>query len=291
MIVADVLVVGGGIVGAAVASACAKRGLRVALCERGALASGASSLDLALLSGALAPPELRATAERSVQEYGELHRFTGGAFFLDPSVLDEGGPRRIDARAAAAALVDEARSYRAHVQTCCEVKRLLVRAGVVGGAITDAGEIRAETTVVAAGAGSWRVCRDLPVHVPVRSAPTDILVTEPAPFRLERPVIAGSAWIAQDVAGRLVAAGPDTAAGAFPELADLPVLERRSLAAPVTPDGLPLHGPLPGVGGLVLACGHGHYGISCAPGVGAAIAEGVATGAWDATLGPTRLVA
>jgi glycine/D-amino acid oxidase-like deaminating enzyme len=74
-----------------------------------------------------------------------------------------------------------------------------------------------------------------------------------------------------------------------PALADVEVVETRSCARPTTPDGLPLHGPVPGVERLVLACGHGPQGITWGPGAGEAIAEGIATGTWDDALLPARL--
>ncbi len=266
----DVLVVGGGIVGASVAVHCARRGMAVCLCERGPLAAGASGLELALLPAAI-----------DAREYLELHHFTGGSFFLDRSPPDDWPARRIDARAAVAALVAEARLYQAEIRTFCEVKTLLVRGSRARGVLTDTGEILAPTTVVAAGAESWRVCRALDRHVPVRREPVDLLVTEPAPFVLERPIVAGPAWIAQDAAGRLVAADPDLAATALPDLTGLTVLERRTLHVPAAVDGIPLQGPFPGIEGLVVACGHGLEGIARAPATGAAIAAGIADGLWE----------
>jgi glycine/D-amino acid oxidase-like deaminating enzyme len=73
-----------------------------------------------------------------------------------------------------------------------------------------------------------------------------------------------------------------------PPLAQLEIAETRSCARPATPDGLPLHGPVPGVDGLVLATGHGGQGISWGLGAGEAIAEGIVTGRWDAALAPER---
>jgi glycine/D-amino acid oxidase-like deaminating enzyme len=43
------------------------------------------------------------------------------------------------------------------------------------------------------------------------------------------------------------------------------VLERRVCARPVSPDGAPLLGPVPGVEGLHVATGHGPWGISLGP--------------------------
>ncbi len=161
----DVLVVGGGIVGAAVAAGCASRGMSVTLVERGLIAGGASSLGLALL-GRPVPAGLEGLAATGADGYRALHRFTGGAFLYDVTA-SASGLRRIDPRAAAAALLEEARGHRATVHTGCDVKRLLRQWGRVVGAATDAGELRASTTVVAAGAGSWGVCRELAFHAPV----------------------------------------------------------------------------------------------------------------------------
>ena len=172
----DVLVVGGGIVGVSVAVHCARRGMAVCLVESGPIAGEASSLELALLP---------ASADASA--YLELHHFSGGSFLLDRSLPEGWSARRIDARGAASALVQEARAYRVELRTSCEAKSLAVRRGIVRGVLTDDGELRAGTTVVAAGAASWRVCRSLGRHVPVRAEPVELLVTEPAPFELRAP--------------------------------------------------------------------------------------------------------
>lgn len=63
---------------------------------------------------------------------------------------------------------------------------------------------------------------------------------------------------------------------------------------PLSPDGVPLIGPVPGVQGLYVATGHSCWGILNAPATGAALAELIATG--DCTLldlssfDPARLV-
>lgn len=281
----DVLVVGGGIVGAAVAAGCASRGMSVTLVERGLIAGGASSLGLALL-GRPVPAGLEGLAATGADGYRALHRFTGGAFLYDVTA-SASGLRRIDPRAAAAALLEEARGHRATVHTGCDVKRLLRQWGRVVGAATDAGELRASTTVVAAGAGSWGVCRELAFHAPVRGVPGEVVVTSPLDRELE-PVAVAGAWVAQDAGQRLWIARPDEAVSLLPEELACDELERRALAAPMTPDGLPLHGPVPELDGLVLACGHGDHGIALAPGVGAAIAAGIESGSWHTALSPVR---
>jgi D-hydroxyproline dehydrogenase subunit beta len=245
------------------------------------------------------------------------------------------GVRRLDPAAAVATLAGEARRLGAEIRTGCEVKELMIRAGRVSGALTDAGELRAGNVVVAAGPWSARVCRSLAFDVPVRGVGGWIAITRPAPFRLRhviqesrelwnemlqalrwtvRDAAAGilpprhhAALLQQDRTGRVVigsslAVAPgDHAQGdevlreicaravrLVPELAGLEIAETRTCKRPASPDGLPLHGPVPGVDGLVLASGHGPRGITWGPAAGEAIAAGIATAAWDAAFLPER---
>ncbi len=72
----------------------------------------------------------------------------------------------------------------------------------------------------------------------------------------------------------------------LPQLAAVPVAETRTCVRPVSTDGLPLLGPLDGVDGLVLAGGHGGFGLSLGPGSGEAVAQGILDGVWDPALLP-----
>ena len=86
------------------------------------------------------------------------------------------------------------------------------------------------------------------------------------------PPVHHAVLLQQDAAGRMVlgsslmsatgdrdegeealAATATRAVRLVPALADVEVVETRSCARPTTPDGLPLHGPVPGVERLVLA--------------------------------------
>ncbi len=64
-----------------------------------------------------------------------------------------------------------------------------------------------------------------------------------------------------------------------PVLADAPVRARQACYRPVTHDGLPLIGPVPGVAGAYLATGHSVWGILNAPATGEAMAELILDGA------------
>ena len=76
-----------------------------------------------------------------------------------------------------------------------------------------------------------------------------------------------------------------------PALADLEIAETRSCQRPMTADGLPLHGPVPGAEGLYLCCGHNAQGITWGPGATAAVADSLISGEWDAALLPERFAA
>jgi len=62
-------------------------------------------------------------------------------------------------------------------------------------------------------------------------------------------------------------------------LADARIVRRQACYRPVTDDGLPLIGRVPGLRGAYVATGHGPWGILNAPATGLALAELVADGA------------
>ena len=53
------------------------------------------------------------------------------------------------------------------------------------------------------------------------------------------------------------------------------VVSVRACARPLSADGRPLLGPLPGVDGLFVAAGHGPWGISLGPGSARLVADAV----------------
>ena len=130
---------------------------------------------------------------------------------------------------------------------------------------------------------------------------------EVADGNVAAPIVA--AQMRQDAAGRLVlgasfapAIGDADDDGAqavalicrraielIPRIGEVPIADTRTCVRPVSVDGLPLHGPVDGIGGLVLACGHRSHGMTWGPGSGEAVARGVLEGEWDPTLSPARL--
>jgi len=80
-----------------------------------------------------------------------------------------------------------------------------------------------------------------------------------------------------------------------PDLARAPVLASQACYRPVTADGLPLIGAIPGACGAYIATGHSVWGILNAPATGEAIAELILDGAVTtvdlAPFNPARLAA
>ncbi len=64
-----------------------------------------------------------------------------------------------------------------------------------------------------------------------------------------------------------------------PTLRDAKILARQACYRPVTEDGLPLIGAVPGVAGAYVATGHSVWGILNAPATGEAMAELIVDGA------------
>jgi glycine/D-amino acid oxidase-like deaminating enzyme len=93
----------------------------------------------------------------------------------------------------------------------------------------------------------------------------------------ERPVPLDPARVAPDPGAieRLEAIG----AALSPVLAKAPILARQACYRPVTEDGMPLIGRVPGVAGAYVATGHSVWGILNAPATGEAMAELIVDGA------------
>jgi glycine/D-amino acid oxidase-like deaminating enzyme len=62
-------------------------------------------------------------------------------------------------------------------------------------------------------------------------------------------------------------------------LAAAPIVRRQACYRPVTDDGLPLIGRVPGMAGAYVATGHGPWGILNGPATGLALAELIVDGA------------
>jgi glycine/D-amino acid oxidase-like deaminating enzyme len=339
-----VIVCGAGVVGASVAYFLARRGVRVTVVERAAVACAASGksggfLALDWCDGSPLGPLARA----SFALHADLARELGtdyGYRRVDTFMLAarERGPRPrehqvapppwLDAEAAVTAALGSvettaqlhpARFTAALMDTAVARGARLVR-GVVEGVLRDGGAARGaivdgaplEGDAVVLAMGPWTgqaaaglhlpriyglkghsvtlAAGDVPAHAlfvdyrladgrrlepeifprpdgevyvcgmadptPLPESPEDVLVSTEA--------CAGLARAAGRVSTRLAAA---------------PVVRSQACYRPVTDDGLPLIGPVPGAAGAFVATGHGPWGMLNAPATGQALAELIVEGA------------
>ena len=209
---ADVLVVGAGIVGASVAYAAARRGARVTLVERSAPGSGVTRDSFAWIGASGVPDgpvaDLRRSATREYRRLeGELPgvrvRWTGSLSWggpwtppgedqrevgaaevaaLEPQLREP--PRRalhlpgdgaVDPVAVTDALVAGAQELGAELRVGTVVRALRLADGRVTGVETSTGPLDASAVVLAAGVGVPALCAPLGVHVPVAPSPAVLL--------------------------------------------------------------------------------------------------------------------
>jgi len=174
---------------------------------------------------------------------------------------------------------------------------------------TTHGPIAAETVIVCAGAWTPRVVRlaDPTVRIPIEAGKGYSLdfIPPPRPVRVpihlhearvvvtplnDRVRLAGTMELSginhRLVPGRIAAIAR---AGAR-SLRDWPADASTAVAwtgmRPITPDGLPVIGPLPGWTNLVVASGHAMLGLTLGPATGEAVADLVATGRRSEVLRP-----
>jgi D-amino-acid dehydrogenase len=180
--------------------------------------------------------------------------------------------------------------------------------------IANGERIAAETVVVAAGAWTPRVLAPLRVSVPIEAGKgysIDLTPPPPLPERVRRPLylhetrvaitpldgmirLAGTmefSGLNHDMREERVAAVARSAGWAirgWPERTPLagPGVRVWTGPRPMTPDGLPVIGWLPGYHNLAVASGHAMLGVTLAPATGDAMAELITTGRAPEVIAP-----
>lgn len=228
---ADVVVVGGGIVGTSTALELAERGLSVALCEKGVVAGEQSSRNWGWVRLSRRDPreiDLMAAsirlweglAERIgtdvgyrqcgivVPFYSKAFRAQNEAWLdyikdtqhrvgpIDTAEVRERLPDmnldfdgalysptdgRAEPQKAAPAIARAAKAKGATILTGCAVRRIETSGGAVTGVETERGFIAADAVVVAGGAWSRLLLRDVGVTLPQLKVLNSVLRTEPVP--------------------------------------------------------------------------------------------------------------
>jgi glycine oxidase len=200
-------------------------------------------------------------------------------YVVDNRVLGEALPASVQARGGT-------------VQEGVEVRELLVEKDAVQGVRTSEGEeVRAGAVVVAAGAWSG-LLGGLEYPFPVRPVAGQMLALRPRELPSRRVLESESVYLVPREDGRVLVGSTveevgfrtgvtadgirgllGAAVDLVPTLADALIAELWSGLRPATPDGMPLLGPHPAVGGLHFATGHFRNGILLTP----ATARGMAS--------------
>jgi glycine/D-amino acid oxidase-like deaminating enzyme len=339
-----VIVCGAGVVGASVAYFLARRGVRVTVVERSAVACAASGksggfLALDWCDGSPLGPLARASfalharlARELGADYGYRRMDTfmlaareegarpGGHRVAPPAWVDGAGAvidalgsvettAQVDPAAFTGAMVRAAEARGATVQLGV-VEGVLRREGAARGVVVGGTALEADAVVLAMGPWTGRLAVDLPlprvhglkghsVTLAVDGVPAHALfvdyrladgrriepeifprpggevyvcgMADPAPLPDSPEAVAVS-----DAACAVLA----RAAGRVStRLAGARITRRQACYRPVTDDGLPLIGPVPGVAGAFIATGHGPWGMLNAPATGQALAELITEGA------------
>jgi len=231
---------------------------------------------------------------------------------VDRAVL-VGDAARVDGRRFAGALRAAARDAGLELRRE-SVTGIRVENGRVRGVHTAAGGRRASAIVVAGGAWSPAFAGDLGIDVPVEPQRGQISHVDAGAAGFDRPVadwpiltVLGHQYMVPWPDGRVACgATRETGSGyaphvtlgglrevasealaAAPGLADARHVETRAGLRPVSADGLPLLGPVPGVEGAYLATGHGATGLQLGPYTGRLVADLVRGAPPGPDAGPT----
>jgi glycine/D-amino acid oxidase-like deaminating enzyme len=207
------------------------------------------------------------------------------------------------------ALLDAARAHGATLRMAV-VEGVVQQGGAARGATVDGELLAADAVVLAMGPWTGRAARglalpgvhglkgysvtlaapDMPAHalfVEYRTADGRNLEPEIVPRPDGEVYVCGMADPAPlpdspeevEVSEAACAVLARAAGRVSTALAAAPISRRQACYRPVTDDGLPLIGRVPGVAGVYVATGHGPWGMLNAPATGLALAELIADGA------------
>ncbi|MEA2512563.1 MAG: D-amino-acid dehydrogenase [Thermomicrobiales bacterium] len=163
----------------------------------------------------------------------------------------------------------------------------------------ERGRLEADAVLIAAGSWTPRVARLAGVRVPIQPGKGYCLDYAPPPFPVRHALYLHEARVAvtpldgltrlagtMEFSGindrirpeRVAAIARAGATGLRNWPTDLGTARAGSGMRPMTPDGLPVIGPLKGYRNLTVASGHAMLGVTLAPATGEAIAEVITTG-------------
>ncbi|NOX75619.1 MAG: glycine oxidase ThiO [Gammaproteobacteria bacterium] len=165
-----------------------------------------------------------------------------------------------------------------------EVTHLLTRKGRIQGVRTEYSEINAQRVVIASGAWSATLLKDLGHQLPVTPVRGQMVLFRGQPDQLQRIVLSRGHYAIPRRDGRVLVGSTmeevgfdktitddarkalvDAAVELVPFLADVPVERHWAGLRPGSPTGVPFIGAYPGLEGLFINAGHFRNGVVMAP--------------------------
>ncbi|MCL4500190.1 MAG: FAD-binding oxidoreductase [Chloroflexi bacterium] len=218
----------------------------------------------------------------------------------------------IDPHSVMQAYVRGARQRGAEIEEKVEATGLLMEKGCVSGVQTSAGVIFTPLVINAAGARAIQVGEWAGLKLPIKSYKRTVFVTDrfdsvpsDCPFVMD---LATEWYFRKEGPGVLMGMGKEESAMFDPQLdwlyletivaramhrapllADARVMRGWAGLRSLTPDDLPIVGPVPGVSGFFNVCGWGGHGVMHAPAAGQLVAQWIQRGHATVDTEPFRL--
>lgn len=258
---------------------------------------------LTMLYPAFDEPEAHGLRARSTTSAGETglstHWLEGSAAreaepLLSPRALGAlavPGQARVDAYRLTLALA-QAAEQRGVTVRYATVAGLITDAGRIGGVTLASGVVRAGRVVLAGGPWTGLMAPWAGVPLPVTPLRGQLLRLQGGGPALRTCIMHGKGYLVEKGDGLTVAGtteepvgfrprptrgGRDAVMSAAlklaPSLRDAAIVEHTACLRPLSADGMPLLGPVPGIEGLFVAAGHGRQGILLGPISGRVVAE------------------
>jgi D-amino-acid dehydrogenase len=244
----------------------------------------------------------------AILEGDALHAFEPSLSDCVAAGLHVAAERHLRPDRFVAVLADRLASEGVEIRSGSPVTGFVRRAGAVTGVETPTKTEAADAVLIAAGAWTGQVARLAGVRLPIEAGKGYSLDFAPAPIAVGRPLSLHEARVAvTPFAGAVRLAGTMEFSGINERIRPERVAAIARAAAtflrgwspdpaeattiwtgmrPMTPDGLPAIGLLPGFGNLAVASGHAMLGLTLAPATGEAVAELLTTGRAPDVLGP-----
>jgi glycine/D-amino acid oxidase-like deaminating enzyme len=203
----------------------------------------------------------------------------------------------------------EAEKRGAQIRYGVEVQDIQVSGSRIDRVVTNSGDFQSDWVILAGGAHTAGILKKTPVKLEVTPARGQAIITEACLQSTPYAISGGNHVYVKQVARGNFYLGSHTeyvgfdkgitlekittyvreVAAMLPLVAQLQAIRFFAGFRPMTPDNLPLLGPMPHCPRLVVASGHGRSGILYSAGTGKAVSELIVDGKTELPIGPFRV--